>query len=93
MTAFTKLGTVVIWTVFVLYLALLLKLLVFSRTPGSARSLNLIPFASISAYLFSGSAAVKRLGTNLLMVVCASVAVEFVQGILGSAHRTSTMSS
>lgn len=111
MTASTKIGVVVVWAVFVLYLVLLSKLLLFSRAPGSERSLNLVPFASISGYLFSGSAAVKRfaignvlgnvvafvplgavvpllrrrtgLWTNLLLVVCASVAVEVVQGILG----------
>lgn len=60
MTAFTKIGMVVVWAVFVLYLVLLLKLLLFSRAPGSERSLSLIPLASISDYLFSGSAAVKR---------------------------------
>lgn len=111
MTAFTKIGMVVVWAVFVLYLVLLLKLLLFSRAPGSERSLNLIPLASISDYLFSGSAAVKRfaignvvgnvvafvplgavvpllrrqaaLWTNLLFIVCASVAVEIAQGIFG----------
>jgi glycopeptide antibiotics resistance protein len=111
MTVFTKVGTVVIWVVFVLYLVFLLKLLLLSRPPGSERSLNLIPFATISDYLFSGSAAVKRLAignvignvvafvplggflpllrrktgiwTNLLIVVCASVAVEIIQGVFG----------
>ena len=60
MTLLVKIGTVVIWVVFVLYLVLLLKLLLFSRPPGSERSLSLIPFATISNYLFSGSAGVKR---------------------------------
>lgn len=111
MTVLEKIGTVVIWVAFVLYLVFLLKLLLFSRAPGSERSLNLIPFATISDYLFSGSAAVKRfaignvignvvafvplgaflpllrhrtgIGTNLLVVVCASVAVEIVQGVFG----------
>ena len=111
MTALTKIGTVVVWTVFVLYLAFLLRLLLFSRTPGSERSLNLVPFASISSYLFGDSAVEQRfaagnvignvvafvplgaflpllrrrtgLWTNLLIVVCASVAVEIVQGIFG----------
>ncbi len=96
---------------FVLYLVFLLKLLLVSRPPGSERSVNLIPFASIWDYLFSGSAAVKRFAvanvigniaafaplgaflallrrrsamwTNLVVVVCASVAVEIVQGIFG----------
>jgi glycopeptide antibiotics resistance protein len=111
MTALAQIGTVVVWAVFVLYLVCLLKLLLFSRTPDSARSLNLIPFASISDYLFSDSAEVKRfaignvignvvafvplgaflplmrrktgLWTNLLIVVCASVTVEIVQGVFG----------
>lgn len=60
MTALVKVATVVIWVVFVLYLVLLLKLLLFSRPLGSERSLNLIPFATISDYLFSGTAEVKR---------------------------------
>jgi glycopeptide antibiotics resistance protein len=60
MTTFTKVGTVIIWVVFVLYLIFLLKLLLFSRPPGSERSINLIPFATISDYLFGGSAAVRR---------------------------------
>ncbi|MEO7015897.1 MAG: VanZ family protein [Leifsonia sp.] len=111
MTLLVKIGTVVIWVVFALYLVLLLKLLLFSRAPGSERSLNLIPFATISHYLFSDSAAVKRFAidnvignvvafvplgallpllrrrigiwTNLLIVACASVAVEIVQGVFG----------
>lgn len=102
---------VVVWAVFVLYLALLLKLLLFSRPPGSEHSLNLIPFASISDYLFGGSAVAHRFAaanvignivafvpfgaflplsrrrtgiwTNLLVVICASVAVEIVQGVFG----------
>ena len=111
MTLLVKIGTVVIWVVFVFYLALLLKLLLFSRPLGSERSLNLIPFATISGYLFSGAATVKRFAignvignvvafvplgallpllrrrieiwTNLLIVLCASVAVEIVQGVFG----------
>lgn len=111
MTVLVKIGTVVIWVVFVLYLVLLLKLLLFSRAPGSERSLNLTPFATISDYLLSDSAAVKRFAignvignvvafvplgaflsllrrrignwTNLLIVACASVAVEIVQAVFG----------
>lgn len=111
MTVPVKIGTVVIWAVFVLYVVLLLKLLLFSRPPGSEHSLNLIPFATISHYLFSDSAEVKRFAignvlgnivafvplgaylpvlrrrigilTNLLIVACASVAVEIVQGVFG----------
>jgi len=111
MTLLVKIATVVIWVVFVLYLVLLLKLLLFSRAPGSEPSLNLIPFATISNYLFSGSAAAKGFAVgnvlgnvvafvplgvflpllwrriavwpNLLIVVCASVAVEIIQGVFG----------
>jgi glycopeptide antibiotics resistance protein len=36
-----------------------MKLLLFSRAPGSERSLNLIPFATISHYLFTASAVTK----------------------------------
>lgn len=111
MSALTKIGTVVIWAVFILYLIFLLKLLLFSRPPGSERSLNLIPFATISHYLFSDSAVTKEFAignvfgnvvafaplgaflpllrrrtgiwTNLLIVVCTSVAVEIIQGVFG----------
>ena len=111
MTAVARIGTVVVLTVFVLYLVFLLKLLLLSRPLGSEHSLNLIPFASISNYVFSGSAAVKRFAvvnvignivafvplgaflpllrrrtgiwTNLLVVVCASVTVEIIQGVFG----------
>ncbi len=110
-TALTRVGTVVVWTVFVLYLVLLLKLLLLSRPLGSEHSLNLIPFATISNYVFSPSAVVKRFAVvnvignivafvplgaflplvgrrtgiwaNLLVVACASVAVEIVQGVFG----------
>lgn len=55
-----RLGTVFIWAVFALYVAFLLKLLLFSRPPGSEQSLNLIPFSTISEYLFSDAASVRR---------------------------------
>jgi glycopeptide antibiotics resistance protein len=54
------LETVVICVAFALYVAFALKLLLFSRTPGSERSFNLIPFASISHYLSRGSSGVRR---------------------------------
>jgi glycopeptide antibiotics resistance protein len=50
-----KAEAVAIVAVFALYAAFLLKLLLFSRTPGSERSINLIPFASIAEYAFSHS--------------------------------------
>ncbi|HEY8701920.1 MAG TPA: VanZ family protein, partial [Arthrobacter sp.] len=50
-----KAETVAIFAVFALYAAFLLKLLLFSRAPGSERSINLIPFASIAEYAFSHS--------------------------------------
>jgi glycopeptide antibiotics resistance protein len=60
MTTRAWLETVVICTAFALCVAFALKLLLFSRTPGSERSFNLIPFASISHYLFSGSSGGRR---------------------------------
>lgn len=49
-----------IFAVFALYAAFLLKLLLFSRAPGSERSINLIPFASIAQYAFSHSPGTAR---------------------------------
>ncbi|QNE35518.1 VanZ family protein [Leifsonia shinshuensis] len=54
-----RLESVIVWVVFGLYLVFLLKLLLFSRVPGSERSVNLIPFASIADYL-GGPASVRR---------------------------------
>lgn len=106
-----KVGTVVIWAVFVVYAIVLLKLLLFSRPAGVEQRMNLIPFATISHYLFNDAATVQRFAlgnvvgnivafaplgvflpllrrrtgiwTNLFIVVCASVAVEVVQGVFG----------
>lgn len=55
-----RIETVVILAVFVLYVAFFLKLLIFSREPGAERSLNLIPFASITEYAGGGTAGLKR---------------------------------
>lgn len=55
-----KAEIVAIVGVFALYLAFLLKLLLFSRAPGSERSINLIPFASIAEYAFSHSPGTGR---------------------------------
>ncbi|MFH5880287.1 VanZ family protein [Arthrobacter sp. NA-172] len=52
--------TVAIFAVFALYAAFLLKLLLFSRAPGSERSINLIPFATIAEYAFSHSPGTAR---------------------------------
>ena len=83
MTAFTKIGMVIVWAVFVLYLVLLLKLLLFSRAPGSERSLNLIPLASISDYVFSGPGAVKKFAIgNVLGNVVAFVPLGAVVPVL-----------
>ncbi|WOP19185.1 VanZ family protein [Raineyella sp. LH-20] len=60
MTTRARLETVVICAAFVLYVVFALKLLLFSRPLGTERSFNLIPFASISHYLFSGSSGVRR---------------------------------
>ena len=50
-----------IFAVFALYVAFLLKLLLFSRAPGSERSINLVPFASIGEYAFGHSSATGRI--------------------------------
>jgi glycopeptide antibiotics resistance protein len=55
-----KAETLAIFAVFALYAAFLLKLLLFSRAPGSERSINLIPFASIAQYAFSHSPGTAR---------------------------------
>ncbi|MEA5457136.1 VanZ family protein [Sinomonas sp. JGH33] len=55
-----KAETLAIFAVFALYAAFLLKLLLFSRAPGSERSINLIPFASIAEYAFSHSPGTER---------------------------------
>ncbi|GAA4359581.1 hypothetical protein GCM10023087_34400 [Microbacterium rhizosphaerae] len=60
MTTRAKIETVVICAVFALYVVFALKLLLFSRTPGAERSFNLVPFASIADYLFSGSSELRR---------------------------------
>jgi glycopeptide antibiotics resistance protein len=56
-----KAETVAIFAVFALYAAFLLKLLLFSRAPGSERSINLVPFASIADYAFSHSSGSGRI--------------------------------
>ncbi len=48
-----KAETVATFAVFALYAAFLLKLLLFSRAPGSERSIILIPFATIAGYVSS----------------------------------------
>ncbi|MFE4950855.1 VanZ family protein [Leifsonia sp. NPDC056665] len=58
-TTRAKVESAVIWAAFALYLVFLAKLLLFSRVPGSERSVNLIPFASIADYL-GGPAGVRR---------------------------------
>ncbi|HKT57658.1 MAG TPA: VanZ family protein [Microbacterium sp.] len=60
LTTRAKVETAVVCAVFVLYVVFALKLLLFSRTPGSERSLNLVPFATIGDYLFGGSSGLRR---------------------------------
>jgi glycopeptide antibiotics resistance protein len=55
-----KAETVVILVVFALYAAFLLKLLLLSRAPGSERSINLVPFATIADYASSHSSGTGR---------------------------------
>ncbi|MDP9885834.1 glycopeptide antibiotics resistance protein [Sinomonas atrocyanea] len=62
----------VIVAAFALYTAFLLKLLIFSRAPGSERSINLIPFASIAGYasghsLGTGRVAFANVVGNILI--------------------------
>jgi len=69
-----RLETVVIGAVFALYVVFALKLLLFSRPAGSERSFNLIPFATISHYVFGGSTGVRRfafanLAGNVLLFI------------------------
>lgn len=87
MTPLVKIGTVVIWAVFLLYLLFLLKLLLFSRPLGSERSLNLIPFATIANYL-SGAAGVSK-GIALGNVV-GNVVAFLPLGVFLSAVRRTT---
>ena len=61
MTPRARFETVVISTVFSLWVVFALKLLLFSRTPGSERSFNLVPFATISHYLSRGGSGGRRL--------------------------------
>lgn len=55
-----KAETAVIFTIFALYAAFLLKLLLLSRVPGSERSINLVPLASIADYASSHSSGTGR---------------------------------
>jgi glycopeptide antibiotics resistance protein len=69
-----KAETVAIVAVFALYAAFLLRLLLFSRAPGSERSINLVPFTSIAEYVSShssgsGKAAFANIVGNILIFV------------------------
>ncbi|KHL04808.1 hypothetical protein LK10_03950 [Sinomonas humi] len=55
-----KAETVAIFAVFAIYAAFLLKLLLFSRAPGSERSINLVPFATIAEYASSHAPGTAR---------------------------------
>lgn len=60
MSTRARVETIIVCSVFALYAVFALKLLIFSRPPGSERALNLVPFATIVDYVFSGSAATMR---------------------------------
>lgn len=61
MTTRTRIETIILYVVFAFYILFLLKLMIFSRVSSpDARSINLIPFASIKAYLLGGSATLTR---------------------------------
>jgi glycopeptide antibiotics resistance protein len=73
MTTRVRVETVVIAIGGALYVAFLSKLLLFSRPPGSERSVNLAPFATIAELAFGGSPSVRRfafanLTGNLLLL-------------------------
>lgn len=78
-----KAETVVIVAVFALYAAFLLRLLLFSRAPGSERSINLIPFASIAEFMSSHSSGAGRVAFanvvgNILIFVPLGVYVSWL---------------
>lgn len=60
MTTRAKVETVVIAIGGALYVAFLSKLLLLSRPPGSERSVNLVPFASIASFAFGSSPSGRR---------------------------------
>jgi glycopeptide antibiotics resistance protein len=101
---------VVIGITVALYVAFALEVLLLSRAPGSERSVNLVPFASITTFAFADAPGTGRfafanlvgnvlifvplgayaswlrrrptVAVTLVTVVCVSVAVEVVQGVL-----------
>ena len=73
-TTRSKAETAIIAAALALYVAFLLKLLLFSRALGSERSLNLVPFATIRRYLTGGAhggggIAIANLAGNVLVFV------------------------
>ncbi|GHG60073.1 hypothetical protein GCM10012320_34480 [Sinomonas cellulolyticus] len=69
-----KAEIVAIVAVFALYAAFLLRLLLFSRAPGTERSINLVPFATIAGYLAAhspgeGKVAFGNIVGNILIFV------------------------
>lgn len=79
-----KAETVAIFAVFAVYAAFLLRLLLFSRAPGSERSINLIPFASIAEYVSSHSSGTARVAFanvvgNILIFIPLGVYVSWLR--------------
>jgi glycopeptide antibiotics resistance protein len=79
-----KAETVAIFAVFALYAAFLLRLLLLSRAPGSERSINLIPFASIAEYASSHSSGTGRVAFanvvgNILIFIPLGVYVSWLR--------------
>src|SRR5689334_12679523 len=70
-TGRARFESTVIYVACGLYLVFLTKLLLFSRSLGSGRSVNLIPFASITHYLAgrSGRTAFGNVVGNVLIFV------------------------
>jgi glycopeptide antibiotics resistance protein len=81
MTARAKVETVVIYVVFALYVAFLLKLLLFSRPLGAQRSINLIPFAGITHYLTGASprTALGNVAGNVLIFIPVGAYLAFLR--------------
>ncbi|NYG07481.1 glycopeptide antibiotics resistance protein [Phycicoccus badiiscoriae] len=84
-----KVKSAAIFAAFALYAAFLLKLLLFSRVPGSERSINLVPFASIAAYASSHAPGAARTGfANIVGNILIFISLGFYASWLR--HRATT---
>lgn len=107
-----RIETVILYGIFAFYMMLIIKILFLSRVSHlEHRSINLIPFKSIAAFVSGSTANLKtfafgnvagnilifvpfgvylplfkqdkRLKTNLLFILIASLVVEIIQGLVG----------